>query len=50
MFVKDIVRRSKDCEKLIAALPRKDESSTRVGQSKPPSNLFPSSLVVCHPL
>jgi hypothetical protein len=29
-FVRDIVRRSKDCERLIAALPRKDESSARV--------------------
>lgn len=29
-FVEDIVRRSKDCERLIAALPRQDESSTRV--------------------
>ena len=30
-FVKDIVRRSKDIEKLIAALPNKDDSTERVG-------------------
>lgn len=34
-FVRDIVRRSKDCERLIAALPRKDESSARVGRQIP---------------
>jgi hypothetical protein len=29
-FVQDIVKRSKDCERLIAALPQKSDSAARV--------------------
>lgn len=49
-FVADIIRRSKDVETLIAALPKKDDSSQRVCLLQPTSKALVWNVMVSDPV